>query len=83
MALEDQELVESIYRESLEQQWNDYTSERFQLGLIAEEIVFDSHSGLENGHDKAGSPLTMGYVTRDSCPGKGDDIEHIPGEYSS
>jgi len=22
---------------------------------------------------------TMGYVTRDSCPGKGDDIEHVPG----
>ena len=24
---------------------------------------------------------TMGYVTRDSCPGKGDDIEHVPGMF--
>jgi hypothetical protein len=24
---------------------------------------------------------TMGYVTRDSCPGKGDDIEHVPGTF--
>jgi hypothetical protein len=22
---------------------------------------------------------TMGYVTRDACPGVGDDIEHVPG----
>jgi hypothetical protein len=24
---------------------------------------------------------TMGYVTRDTCPGKGDDIEHVPGTF--
>ena len=24
--------------------------------------------------------LTLGYVTQDECPGKGDDIEHIPRE---
>jgi hypothetical protein len=22
---------------------------------------------------------TMGYVTRDACPGRGDDTEHVPG----
>lgn len=25
--------------------------------------------------------LTLGYVTKDACPGKGDDIEHIPCEF--
>jgi hypothetical protein len=25
---------------------------------------------------------TMGYVTRDACPGIGDDIEHVPGTSS-
>lgn len=27
-------------------------------------------------------PLTLGYVTKDLCPGRGDDVEHIPGEPS-
>lgn len=25
-----------------------------------------------------GKPQTMGYVTKDACPGRGDDVEHIP-----
>jgi len=27
-----------------------------------------------------GKELTMGYVTHDACPGRGDDIEHSPCE---
>jgi len=25
---------------------------------------------------------TMGYVTKDLCPGRGDDIDHVPGMFS-
>jgi hypothetical protein len=33
--------------------------------------------------DVAGRVKTMGYVTRDSCPGKGDDVDHSPGEFGA
>jgi hypothetical protein len=45
---------------------------------------FDHISRTEGGGNQAPFEITkdtptMGYVTRDSCPGKGDDIEHVPG----
>ena len=46
----------------------------------------DHISSAENGGNQATFRVTkdgptMGYVTRDSCPGKGDDIEHVPGTF--
>jgi hypothetical protein len=45
---------------------------------------FDHISSAGNGGSQTAFQVdkngpTMGYVTRDSCPGKGDDVEHVPG----
>jgi hypothetical protein len=36
---------------------------------------------LSSGPVSHGGGLTLGYVTEDSCPGKGDDIPHVPVPY--
>ncbi|CAD6582218.1 MAG: hypothetical protein TREMPRED_003238 [Tremellales sp. Tagirdzhanova-0007] len=65
----EDERVERIYREWLSSQWEYHVGEESKRE--AQVIWF-----------KAPPVLTMGYVTRDTCPGIGDDIEHIPVPYS-
>jgi hypothetical protein len=66
---DDEAYVREVYEEWLEEQWNDYVA----TGLTSSigETVF--------GH---GKPSTLGYVTKDACRGRGDDIEHIPAPFS-
>lgn len=57
--------MQETYNQWMAEQWFDHMSE-------------------ENGKEQATFVInkespTMGYVTRDSCPGKGDDMEHVPG----
>jgi hypothetical protein len=57
--------VERMYTE-----WIDAQNDAFEAAS-----AFDGDQAVLGGHAK---DLTMGYVTHDACPGKGDDIEHIP-----
>jgi hypothetical protein len=50
------------------EQWSDHISRA-------------GNSGSQATFEVAKDGPTMGYVTRDSCPGKGDDIEHVPGTF--
>ncbi len=65
----EDERVERIYREWLSNQWDEYALNR---DTVEEQVAWSGRR----------TP-TMGYVTRDACPGVGDDIEHIPGERNS
>lgn len=69
-AWQDDEQVDRIYNRWLSSQWHEHS------------VI----NALQNGHGQVAfsthSNLTLGYVTRDACPGLGDDIEHIPGEPS-
>lgn len=58
--------VAETYNQWMAEQWFDHIS---TAGDVGNQAVFTA--------DK--NEPTMGYVTRDSCPGKGDDIEHVPG----
>jgi hypothetical protein len=92
---EVEEMVERIYRETMAQQWDLYAAQQLLLQESEAEMQFGARSrsrsidtnldddaldaDTEYAHSTRGG-LTMGYVTRDRCPGKGDDIEHVPGE---
>ncbi|EIW67684.1 hypothetical protein TREMEDRAFT_33515 [Tremella mesenterica DSM 1558] len=65
--------VEDTYNAWMSEQWSSYLFQHIKGGGT-EQTALESVS--EN------TP-TMGYVTHDACPGKGDDIEHVPGESSS
>ncbi|WVQ96496.1 hypothetical protein IAU59_003601 [Kwoniella sp. CBS 9459] len=70
---EEEARVRRIHDQWLAEQWEDYQSQMqsaraFIHGDDADQIVFGAH-------DK---PRTLGLVTKDKCPGRGDDIEHIP-----
>lgn len=56
--------VDETYNRWLDEQSQQYGS---TVNGVAQ-VVLSSH----------GKPQTMGYVTKDACPGTGDDIEHIP-----
>lgn len=64
---EEDDRVERIYADWIDSQNDAYEAD---LATRAEQTVFG---------DRA-NDLTMGYVTHDACPGRGDDIEHIPCE---
>ena len=60
--------MDETYNQWMAEQWFDHVSTAGVVG-DQDQAVFTA--------DK--NEPTMGYVTRDSCPGKGDDIEHVPG----
>jgi hypothetical protein len=60
--------VDETYNQWMAEQWIDHISRTGGGG---------SQAAFEVGKNEP----TMGYVTRDSCPGKGDDIEHVPGMF--
>lgn len=66
---EEEAHVREVYEEWLASQWEDHVASRLLDGT--DEVVFSNKK-----------PQTLGYVTRDACHGKGDDIEHIPVPFS-
>ena len=58
--------MDETYDQWMAEQWFDHISTASDVGNQAV-LTADKNAP------------TMGYVTRDSCPGKGDDIEHVPG----
>ncbi|GMK53759.1 hypothetical protein CspeluHIS016_0103450 [Cutaneotrichosporon spelunceum] len=74
---EDEAHVQQVYNEWLASQWEDYV----QNG--GEEDLFEAEQGQKPlSRPLPSKPKTLGYVTRDACVGKGDDIEHIPVPFS-
>lgn len=67
---DDDAYVRKVFNEWLQQQWDDY---------LLEELSGGSQVTLEDPTQK---PHTLGFVTKDACPGRGDDIPHIPVPYS-
>jgi hypothetical protein len=61
--------VDEEYQRWMAEQWEDYL---IQGG--------EARDTTQVSWDVGGRIKTMGYVTRDSCPGKGDDVNHFPGE---
>lgn len=59
--------VDETYNQWMAEQWFDHISA--------------GGGGSQATFEVAKDGPTMGYVTRDSCPGKGDDIEHVPGTF--
>lgn len=66
---DDDAYVHKVYSDWLADQWERYEAE--QLASSDAQVAFT-----------ATKPRTLGYVTHDACPGKGDDIEHIPVPFS-
>ncbi|WVR06502.1 hypothetical protein IAU60_003533 [Kwoniella sp. DSM 27419] len=73
---EEEERVQRLYRAWTAEQLEEY--ERAQTAELEDvngaQAVFSTHGGRE----KSEKPRTLGFVTKDKCPGRGDDIEHIP-----
>jgi hypothetical protein len=69
---EEEGRVDRIYRDWMAGQWSDYQAS--SDGLAGDHM----QKVLSDPADYKGHRL--GYVTRDSCPGVGDDIQHIPGQ---
>ena len=67
-AMREYERIDKLYRQTRMLEWERYLSENGQFGTDAQMTL-----------GSITEPLTMGYVTHDACPGRGDDIEHIPG----
>lgn len=61
--------MKRIHDKWMYEQWQAYEREIAQEGDTQKVMV-------DKGKDK---PRTLGHVTRDKCPGTGDDIAHIPG----
>jgi hypothetical protein len=90
---QEEQRVDRIYRETMAEQWDLYAAQQLLIQESEAEMQFGArhrstntnldNDGLDADTDDEHSiraGLTMGYVTRDRCPGKGDDIEHVPGE---
>ena len=72
-----EEDVDRVFDQWMLDQWTDHlvASAPLRSGVVGDgygagQVVFDSH----------GDERTMGYVTKDACPGSGDDIDHVPGK---
>ncbi|XAO21467.1 hypothetical protein I312_100218 [Cryptococcus bacillisporus CA1280] len=65
---EEEQRVKRIHDKWMYEQWQAYEREIAQEGDTQKVMV-------DKGKDK---PSTLGHVTRDKCPGTGDDIAHIP-----
>ena len=64
--------VDRVYGTWLKGQWEEHVaSSALSLDDQRAQVVFG----------RKDDERTMGYVTKDACPGVGDDIEHVPGEY--
>lgn len=70
---DDDAYVRKVYNDWLQQQWDDYLLE--ELMGETDEIALGGSPGEK--------PHTLGFVTKDDCPGRGDDIRHIPVPFSS
>lgn len=66
---EEEQRVKRIHDRWLYEQWQAYELENAYEGDTQKVMV-------DKGKDK---PRTLGHVTKDKCPGTGDDIAHIPG----
>ncbi|WVQ83059.1 hypothetical protein IAT38_005197 [Cryptococcus sp. DSM 104549] len=69
--------VQRIHDAWMREQWDDCMRERGMLAGGEE-----GERGAQKTMMLPGKPVTLGYVTKDLCPGKGDDIEHIPVPYA-
>jgi hypothetical protein len=67
---DDEAYVKGVYEDWLAAQWDDY---------VSSELTKNTWADIFSPKNK---PQTLGYVTKDACPGKGDDIEHIPVPFS-
>jgi hypothetical protein len=67
IAQEEERKVDETYNQWMAEQWFDHISAGDRGSQATFQVAKDGP--------------TMGYVTRDSCPGKGDDIEHVPGTF--
>lgn len=69
MRYEDDQKIRRVYDDWLEEQARPYEDEQG--------VSFDQHQDqIVFGGERR--KLTPGYVTKDACPSKGDDIEHVP-----
>ena len=67
--------MDRVYNEWMTNQWEEHVSSFVSHeGDGVGQVVFGGHAKVEE--------RTMGYVTKDACPGVGDDIEHVPGTSS-
>lgn len=71
--VDDDAYVRHVYQSWLAEQWDTFAAEHLQGSGIS-----DVEDVLMLARSDATKPHTLGYVTHDACPGKGDDIEHIP-----
>ncbi|CAK9780497.1 unnamed protein product [Cutaneotrichosporon oleaginosum] len=74
---EDEAHVQRVYNEWLAAQWNTYLENGGD-----EADVYEESDQTPLGRPVPRKPKTLGYVTHDACPGRGDDIEHIPVPFS-
>jgi hypothetical protein len=65
---EEDQRVERVYQSSLVEEWEAYADTTWRAG--SDQAAFRPDLGQ----------MMLGYVTRDGCRGRGDDIEHIPGQ---
>lgn len=69
--------VDRVYNEWMAEQWENHVSLSRDDGGSSRsqgaQVVFGGGGGGK------GDKRTMGYVTKDACPGIGDDIDHVPG----
>lgn len=68
--------VDRVYDAWLAEQWAEHLLANSRSKEDVQEQVVFSQVGKGMERDET----TMGYVTHDLCPGKGDDIEHVPGK---
>ncbi|ODN81879.1 hypothetical protein L202_02229 [Cryptococcus amylolentus CBS 6039] len=74
--VEEEARVQRIYQDWMKEQALDYELQQEETRLRTVGRGDQAVLGLE-GVSQA-KPRTLGFVTKDKCPGKGDDIEHIP-----
>ena len=68
---EDDEHVELVYNQWLAAQAQSIPAmDSWDRQVVMGDAIYKDKEGL-----------TMGYLTRDACQGKGDDIEHYPSKY--
>ncbi|WWD18629.1 hypothetical protein CI109_103082 [Kwoniella shandongensis] len=74
---EEEQRVQATYDEWMRSQWEDYVESQ---GVV--DIEFEGQQTVFSSATTVKKPSTLGYVTKDACPGKGDDIDHIPVPWS-
>lgn len=66
--------VDRVYGQWMAEQWDEHAASSSSSSLqdTRAQVVLDARE-----------ERTMGYVTKDACPGVGDDIDHVPGTFPS